>query len=257
MPQDAPDCPCRLPQVGIHQVTVQVHRHRCRGVPQDPLHHLGIGASTEPDRRRGMAPIVHPEPLEPGRRRGSTPADRALPVRFTQRPATRRLEQPGIRCPRTAHRRRRWPARYDAASGQAREPTPDRRPADRPARPSADRPAPGPAPHRGNALARFHQRPQFRRGERLAFPASTAASRLACRRRDIVLHASVGHGEREDRAHGGQGTGRSRRRQAASHQRADPTRHLRRGDRGHRPVAETRLDVVPPRRLIAFPGSGA
>jgi hypothetical protein len=24
--------------------------------------------------------------------------------------------------------------------------------------------------------------------------------------------------------------------------------------RGHRPVAETRLDVVPPRRLIAFPG---
>jgi len=85
-----------LPQVGVHQVAVQVHRHRCRGMPQDPLHHLGISAGSEPDRRGGMPEIMHPESLESGRRRGSAPADRALPVRLTQRPALRRLEQPGM-----------------------------------------------------------------------------------------------------------------------------------------------------------------
>jgi hypothetical protein len=37
-----------------------------------------------------------PEALEPSRRRGSTPADRPLPVRLTQRPATRGTEQPRV-----------------------------------------------------------------------------------------------------------------------------------------------------------------
>lgn len=69
----------RVPEVLVDQVAIEVHRHCCRGVPQYPLHHLGIRASTEPDggsrvprlwtRRRGfpMGAIA------------SAQADRALP----------------------------------------------------------------------------------------------------------------------------------------------------------------------------------
>ena len=71
------------------------------------------------------------------------------------------------------------------------------------------------------ALACLGQLPQLAKGERLALTPSTAAGRIANRRRHVVLHPSVGHREREDRSQCGQGASRGRRRQAASHQRAD------------------------------------
>jgi len=58
MPPWCPDEPGGLPQAGIHQVPIKVHRHRGGGVPQQPLHHLRVRASGQPQRCRGVAQIV-------------------------------------------------------------------------------------------------------------------------------------------------------------------------------------------------------
>jgi hypothetical protein len=96
-------------------------------------------------------------------------------------------------------------------------------------------------------LARLRQRVNLADSKRLPFPASTAAGRLPCCSRNVVLHTFVGHRERQDGPQRGQCASRGRRCQTAGHERADPARHLRRRDRRHRSVAETRLHVVPPR----------
>jgi hypothetical protein len=48
----------RVPQVLVDEVAVEVHRHRRRGVPQDPLHDLGVGAGTEPDAGGRVSQVV-------------------------------------------------------------------------------------------------------------------------------------------------------------------------------------------------------
>ena len=96
------------------------------------------------------------------------------------------------------------------------------------------------------ALARLGQRGNLGEGKRLPFPARPAAGRVPYCRRDVVLHAAIGHREGQDGPQRGQRTGRGGRRQAAGFEGADPARYLRGCDRRHRPVAETGLDVIPP-----------
>ena len=52
--QDAPAPARRVPQVVVDQVAVEVHRHRRGGMPEDPLHHLRVGAGSEPDGGAGV-----------------------------------------------------------------------------------------------------------------------------------------------------------------------------------------------------------
>jgi len=58
-PHGAPDQPGGLPQAGIHQVAIAVHRHCGGGVPQHPLHHLRVRARGQPQRCRGVAQIMN------------------------------------------------------------------------------------------------------------------------------------------------------------------------------------------------------
>ena len=206
----------RLPST---KVTVQVHRHRRGGMPQHPLNHLRISASTQPDRRRGMTKIMNAEARHPGRHCGSTPADRSLPVRLLQRPAFRCVEQPCVRrlarapaihdrhqlidqrngasslvlqrvhVQRTAatagqHRTLQAQARagspHPVTDSEARELTPSQ-PSQR-----HDRHHIAVA-----ALARLRQRVDLGDSKRLPFPARMAAGRLPCRRRDVVLRGTI------------------------------------------------------------------
>ena len=98
-PEVFPTSRAACQQVAVHQVTVQVHRHRGRAVFQHALHHLRVGASTQPHRERSMTQIMDSEPLSIRiNSSGLSPADRPLPVRLAQRAALRRGEQPGIWC---------------------------------------------------------------------------------------------------------------------------------------------------------------
>ena len=76
---DAPWCPrpsAAAPTGSVDQVAVEVHRHGRRGVPQDPLHHLRVGARAEPERRAGVPQVVNAQRRPADGRGGLTPADR-------------------------------------------------------------------------------------------------------------------------------------------------------------------------------------
>src|SRR5262249_23746041 len=65
---------------------------------------------------------------------------------------------------------------------------------------------------------------------------------------------AIRHRELQDGAQRGQGAGRGRGSEPAGDQAADPSRHLSRGDRGDRPVAETRPHVVTPVGPVTLTG---
>ena len=97
MPPWCPDEAGGMPQAGIHQVPIKVHRHSGGGVPQHPLDHLRVRACGQPQRRRCVAQIVNAHIRHSGCHPGGPPADRPLPVRLPQRPAAWGSEQPGLR----------------------------------------------------------------------------------------------------------------------------------------------------------------
>ena len=251
-------------------------------MPQHPLHHLRVRASGQPQRRRGVAQIVNAHIRHSGCHPGGPPADRPLPVRLPQRPAAWRSEQPGLRLlPRAppvddrhqlGHQRHRpgpvvlqrvhiqraaaLARQHGATQPQAR--TGHRYPVAG-LETSQFAPAqPGQRQDRHDiavrARAGSRERVQLSQGKRLPLPPDAAAGRPPDSCRHVVLDPAISHGEREDGAQRGQGTGRGRRGQATGNQAANPGRHLSGGDRGHRPVAETRPDVVTPVRLIALAG---
>jgi hypothetical protein len=102
-------------------------------------------------------------------------------------------------CPQREHRRRYWPAPHGATAVQDRERYPV---ADLEARHLAPAQA-SRCQHRHQvtvaAPACFRQRPQLFGGERMSLPASPAAGWLGNCRRHVVLYASIGHSEGEDR----------------------------------------------------------
>jgi hypothetical protein len=97
MPIGCPDGSRRLPAGWHPSGGSKVHRHRRRGMPQNPLHHLGIGASGRPDRRGGMTQVMQPEPgarpprwqhsSQPGVSSSTPAAARHVAPRTTRHPA--------------------------------------------------------------------------------------------------------------------------------------------------------------------------
>jgi hypothetical protein len=53
------DLPGGIPEVLVDQVPVEVHRHRRRGMSEQPLDGLGIGAGAQPRRRRRVRQVVY------------------------------------------------------------------------------------------------------------------------------------------------------------------------------------------------------
>jgi hypothetical protein len=78
------------------------------------------------------------------------PSRRSSDPRSAAGPGPAAPSEPGCSstCPRTGRRRHHLPARYGATAGQDQALTRGHRPGGPPARPSADRPVPAPAPHR-------------------------------------------------------------------------------------------------------------
>ena len=285
-PRGAPDEPGSLPQVAHRPGGRRGPSSWRGGVPQHPLHHLRVSASTQPERRRRMAQVMNPE--RPGHRPppGRPPADRALPVRLAQRAALRSTEQPiawclacappihdrhqprppaapsepgcSSACPRTA-RRRHSLASTARRQPQARTRDRDRSPTCRPGQLTPAQPSQREHGHHVavRALACRRQRVHFGQGECLSLP--TEPGRWSASEPPPPRCAEPGHRPRRTRGwtaawpgRGSQSTG-----PGPGPQSRRPSRHLRRRDRA--PPASCR-NVA--RRSYASPtrrsrGSGA
>ena len=84
-PYFAPDELRATPQVGVDDVPVQVEGHARGGMSKHPLHHLRVSPRTQPDRRRAVPKIVHPQTWPTDHLLGVRPSDRPLPVLLAQR----------------------------------------------------------------------------------------------------------------------------------------------------------------------------
>ena len=278
-PRGAPEPLGRVPQIAVDHVPVQVHRHGSCGVPQYSLDHFRISARRQPHRSRRVAQIVNAQLGPPNRRLCLTPTDRPLPVRFPQRTARRRGEEPFTRALTGAPpihegtttgtsgtvRARLFfnvstynspppllarTARDNRSPGRA--PSPGHQPAGRPAHPTeglASRVRRS-APLR--ASARLSQSHHFIEVEEPAFAPRLPPGRSFRRRGSIHRHSAVRHRKRQQRSEGGQCSRRRRPSKATSHQFAKPARDVCRSDRCHWPTPEPRSDVVPPRPAVAF-----